>query len=316
MFRFLKKNTDSSSSLKRYYLNCRGNRTGPAIFGKRLKNEFKEMGWVYNARSFDYNLAFISGNYCNGKVNVLRLDGLYFDIDDTVGNTDELNIPIRKSYYEFDKIIFQSNFSKEMFFRHFGNIKKPYKVIYNGVPKYFSPIGKKYNYPFDRTIVCSSTWRAHKRLEGIIDGFKELNNSTIGLVILGKCEKIVNHKNIVYLGNVKAHNLPYYLRGADAFVHLTWLDCCPNVVVEALACGLPVLCSHNGGTKELVRDSGIILKLEDDYNFQKVALYSPPKPDPGIVADGIKTLLEWNKPIERADLYIDHVSRQYIDFIT
>jgi hypothetical protein len=56
--------------------------------------------------------------------------------------------------------------------------------------------------------------------------------------------------------------------------------------------------------------------LEDDYNFQKVALYSPPKPDPGIVADGMKTLLEWNKPIERADLYIDHVSRQYIDFIT
>ena len=183
------------------------------------------------------------------------------------------------------------------------------------LPKYFSPIGRKYKYPFDKTIICSSEWRAHKRREGIIEGFKKINNSNTGLVILGKYEKKYNYKNVIYLGRVSPHKLPYYLRSADVFVHLSWLDWCPNVVVEALTCGLPVLCSHNGGTKELVKDSGIVLRLEEDYNFNKVALYKPPEPDPGIVAHGMKELLEWNKSIVRTDLYIDHVAKQYIDFI-
>lgn len=316
MFKFRKRNRDSSSQFKRYYINCYGNGTGPAIFGKRLKCELKELGWVYNTRSFDYNLAFISGNYCSGKVNVLRLDGLYFDVDNTVGNTDELNIPIKKSYYEFDKLIFQSNFSREMYFHHFGSTRKPYKIIYNGVPGLFTPLGTGYKYSFDKTIVCSSTWRAHKRLDGIIKGFNELRSSNVGLVILGMCERKYNNKNILYLGRIAPRKIPYYLRCADMFVHLSWLDWCPNVVVEALGCGLPVLCGHNGGTRELVRDSGIVLKLEEDYNFQRVALYSPPEPDPGIVADGMKELLEWDRPIVRPDLYIDHVARQYIDFIS
>jgi glycosyltransferase involved in cell wall biosynthesis len=93
------------------------------------------------------------------------------------------------------------------------------------------------------------------------------------------------------------------------------LDWCPNTVVEALACGLPVLCSHNGGTKELVRGSGIIQEFEETYDFKKVPLYKPPMPDPKLVARGMSELLEWREPIDRPDLYMDHVAMQYINFI-
>lgn len=299
---------------KRYYLNLCGDKGGPHIFGKRLKAELKALGWSYSPIMFGYNLNFVAGKYYPGKVNILRLDGLYYDTENTVGDTEKQNKPIREAYHKFDKIIFQSEFAKAMYFHYFGEINKPYKIIYNGVPKSFSSIGPKYKYPFNKTFLCSAKWRSHKRLMAIIEGFKALKNKDVGLVIIGGDVPLNNQENIINLGHIPHQKLPFYLRGADAFVHLTWLDCCPNTVVEALACGLPVLCGHNGGTKELVGDSGIILELEETYNLQKVALYKPPVPDPKLVARGMSELLEWDKPVLRPDLHIDYVAKQYTDF--
>lgn len=310
---FTKKKISFLRDYKLYHLNHYGDRGGPGIFGLRLKNELRKLGWIHNSLLYDYNLAFISGEYRPGKVNILRLDGLYFDTENTVDDTDKLNTPIKRAYDEFDKIIFQSEFSQKMFLKHFGPTTHPHRIIYNGVPKSFSPVGPKYNYPFEKTLLCSGKWRTHKRLKAIIDGFRELKN--IGLAILGEDVSIDTQENILVLGHISHQQLPFYLRGADAFIHLSWLDWCPNVVVEALACGLPVLCSHNGGTKELVRDSGIILELEDKYDFERVPLYKPPMPDPKLVARGMSEVLEWNKPIKRPDLCMDHVAGQYVDFI-
>lgn len=314
LHKLIKSKTDNNSLPPiRYNLNTSREKTGPNIFGKRLIGELKKQGWVYDRRVFDYNIVFITGKYYPGKINALRLDGLYFDTENTVGDNDKLNAPITKSYHEFDKIIFQSVFSKNMFFHHFGQINTPYKIIYNGVD--FRDEDKKFKYPYDKTLICSAHWRSHKRLTAIIEGFEELNSPNTGLVILGNVSDKVSHKSIMYLGDVSVRKIPFYLRGADGFVHLSWLDWCPNTVVEALACGLPVLCSHNGGTRELVRDSGIIMEFEETYDFKSVPLYKPPVPDPKLVAKGMGELLEWRKPIDRPDLYIDRVARQYIDFI-
>ena len=42
------------------------------------------------------------------------------------------------------------------------------------------------------------------------------------------------------------------------------LDWCPNAVVEALAAGVPVICSNHGGGAELVRDRGCVLALDTE----------------------------------------------------
>ncbi|MBI5787569.1 MAG: glycosyltransferase family 4 protein [Candidatus Schekmanbacteria bacterium] len=310
----IKRKLDHYSNHRRYYLNACGDKLGPNIFGKRLKSELKKLGWIYDPKVFDYNLAFITGTYYPNKVNILRLDGLYFDTEHTLGDNTQLNAPLKKAYAEFDKIIFQSEFSRKMFFEHFGYADKPHRIIYNGVPETFSPAGAKYKYPFGKTLICSAKWRAHKRLAAIIEGFKRLKMADVGLVVLGETPPVGPHKNIIFLNEIPQHKLPFYLRGADAFVHLCWLDCCPNSVIEALACGLPVLCNHNGGTKELVKDSGIIMEFEETYNFRPVTLYKPPMPDPRLVARGMAALLEWNKPVIRPDLYIDRVAKQYVEF--
>ena len=65
----------------------------------------------------------------------------------------------------------------------------------------------------------------------------------------------------------------------------------------------------------LVRDDGIVLKLEDDYQYDRVPLYKPPKPDIDMVYMGMQEILK-KKVGVRSDLYMDYVVNEYINFIT
>jgi glycosyltransferase involved in cell wall biosynthesis len=55
---------------------------------------------------------------------------------------------------------------------------------------------------------------------------------------------------------------------SDYMIHLAWLDHCPNVIVEALSQGCPVICTDSGGTKEIVKDNGIVILETTPYNFE------------------------------------------------
>jgi len=288
---------------------------GPHVFGGHLERQLCARGWVRDERHPHFNICSAVGDYIHGAVNVLRLDNLYFDTACTLGNNDVLNAPIRAAYKAFDKIIFQSEFSMNMFIKHFGGPKKPYTIIHNGthLPTQCMPL----KFPFDKTFICVSLWRPHKRLDAIVAGlrkFETLHSENVGLIVVGDFNDRIDG-NTIFVNGTNRDVRPY-LMSADAFVHLAWLDACPNVVVEALCCGLPVLCSHNGGTKELVRDDGIILRLEDDYDFSCVNLYSPPTPDTDKVAEGMFNILKWDRPVVRSDLSIESVADSYIKFMT
>jgi len=230
-------------------------------------------------------------------------------------DSDKKNRPLFRAYRKADGIIFQSEFNRKLLEHFAGEPPCPNVVIPNGVPPNFCPEGNRVDYGFDRTVICSAKWKAHKRLDSIIEGFLEYGNSDVGLVILGGgVGKIMEHENIICIGKIPPDDLPKYLRGGDVFIHLAWLDHCPNSVVEALACGLPVLCSHNGGTKEIVGSNGIVMKFEQEYDFAKVPVFRPPQCDKRRVADGIARILDWKKPIDASYLKLDIVADRYMKF--
>ena len=68
--------------------------------------------------------------------------------------------------------------------------------------------------------------------------------------------------------------IEHVYKRSEKFIHLAYLDHCPNVVVDAQASGCEVVCSSTGGTKEIVHRGKII--VEDDWNFSPIRLYKPP----------------------------------------
>jgi len=95
------------------------------------------------------------------------------------------------------------------------------------------------------------------------------------LVVAGKPDYYVKDPNIFYVGELSYEKLLSLYKRSKYFLHLAWLDHCPNVVVDARASGCQIVCSSAGGTREIAGlDSTII--MEDEWDYKPTKLYSPP----------------------------------------
>jgi glycosyltransferase involved in cell wall biosynthesis len=309
--------------LKTFSINNTSPTSGPGIFGYRLFSALIDLGFEPSLPlSADNNISIIEGTYIRHSNNILRLDGLYLDSEDPDINTK--NAGIYGCYTTFDHIVFQSEFSKQCYEATTGVSRKNSSVIYNGVGRNFNQDSLKM--PFvggKKVVIASSSWRRHKRLEEIVDAFSDDRLKNVFLIVLNGKNYSRNIKdsspNVRFLPNIYIADLPDYYRNADAMIHLAWLDWCPNVVIEALCSGLPVLCSSNGGTKELIRPGidGIVIELEEQYiPGTKIPLYNPPRVNRETIIEGILNILDFNTPIPvREDLYIDNVAKKYIEIM-
>jgi glycosyltransferase involved in cell wall biosynthesis len=65
------------------------------------------------------------------------------------------------------------------------------------------------------------------------------------------------------------HDIPAFLGGAKFLVHTSQSEGCPNVVMEAMACGLPVVAMETGEIPYLVEDgkTGFVVRQEDETMF-------------------------------------------------
>jgi len=294
-----------------FFINNFSNIDGPSIFSKRLKEELEKQNYKFSSTSKN-RIAVTTGSYENDSFNMLRLDGLYLDSGNTLGDSNMLNKPIFECYERFDHIIFQSEYAKKSY-ETFTGTKKSNTVIYNGVSSDFfkkvDPISKPDG--FEKVVIASSKWRRHKRLEECIEAFKNKKLKDVALVVLGGYEN-VDMPNVFTLPMIRPTELPKYYQMADAMIHLSWLDWCPNTVVEGLASGLPVICSHNGGTSELVKGDGIVIQIEDTYEHgAMVDLYNPPKVCTETIVSAILKSLEIGEIEPRLDLNIRNTAQNY-----
>jgi len=252
--------------------------SGPNSFGKRLSDHFIKMGHevAKEGEEHDIFLSFIQKNKnpCKNAKTVLRLDGIWFKPE----NFEENNKKIKEAYLSYDYVIFQSYFDKIMIQKYFGERDDCF-VIHNGIEISKKNIVHQIKHSNEKIFVCSANWHPQKRLKENVALFSQIrkklneNGEDARLYILGNCHdfesiNFCNLDNVFYLGHQNHETCLRFYATADYFIHLAWLDHCPNVVVEALSQGCPVICTNSGGTSEIVRESGIIIPETKSYNFE------------------------------------------------
>jgi 1,2-diacylglycerol 3-alpha-glucosyltransferase len=259
------------------------------------------------------------------------VDGIYYDLKETLGSNDKLNASIFQSIAEASGIVFISDFSRQLVFRFYGELKKPYTVIHNAVDtRLFSPLGPDFRDELgirrDETVlVTAAHWRKWKRLKDIVDLFLHTSHErpeSMNLIVLGaEPDHRMEHEKIHYVGEIRPSKLASWYRTGDVYIHLAWLEACGNTQVEAMACGLPVLCTNLGGIGETVRKAGggIVSETDEPFDLDLVNLYDPPRPDHDVLARDLNTLLDdlenYKKKIRFNELGIEQAAIQYCDFL-
>lgn len=91
---------------------------------------------------------------------------------------------------------------------------------------------------------------------------------------LKNLSKELELKNVYFIGHKSQRTLKKLYNVADVFAMPSRQEAFGLVAVEALACGLPVVCSETGGMKEYInKNVGKLIKNEDYKGLAKAILY-------------------------------------------
>lgn len=264
--------------------------SGPNKFTRSLFLELiQKRGFsLSNQEEAEIEFCLIQQAVKKKKPMVLRLDGIYFN---SKQDYEKQNAPIKFAYENADAVIFQSEFNKNLTEHWFGKHKNSH-IVHNA---YFGEIVKdqtfKNAFPGKEIWSCASNWRPHKRL---IDNIKyylrwapdnsvflvagdTTSKSLIRSEIFQFSQLIIPEaKNVLFLGNIHYDLLRQLYDASSTFVHLAYLDHCPNVVVDAYAHGCKIVCSNSGGTQEIGEGFEVVLEKEELWDFSPIELYNPP----------------------------------------
>jgi glycosyltransferase involved in cell wall biosynthesis len=279
--------------------------SGPNSFGQKLFKYMPSLGVSFSDNPGpDAYLCFIeSGRPTYNAPLYQRLDGIYFNSE---FDYETQNSNIKRTYNLAKGVIFQSQFNKELTFNYFGPHSN-YAVIHNGADiDLINSVEKIKIDKYENIWSCASSWRPHKRLSENIRYFLEHAGPNDGMIVAGKVDKKFKHERIHYVGELSTEKLFGLYKASKYFIHLAWLDHCPNVVVDAMACGCQIICSSAGGTKEIAGSDAIIIQ-EDNWDFSPIRLYNPPRLN--------FTNQASNKWYSNDDYDMISVSKKYYNFI-
>ena len=242
------------------------------------------------------------------KKIIMRVDGLILNRSQPY---EKNNRKILKYINKSDAVIYQGIFCRDAYER-FLKVNKKNTYIPNGAdPSEFLKRDVK-NYYFS---YCR--WRPHKRHVNMCRGFiNAVENGLDSMFYIGgevdKKERI-KHPNIKYLGWISPDDIKKYLSQAIATIHLSWLDWCPNSMVESIVAGCPIIYSDSGGSPEIGRFGGVPIK-DVQWNFLPTFLYEPPELSVEEISDAIFKVKECEIQIYNSELDIEEISKKYMDF--
>lgn len=125
----------------------------------------------------------------------------------------------------------------------------------------------------DFVVICVGYFIHRKGQDRVLEAVRLLNNPSIKLIFigsdLGKENMLLESDCIIHKGSVKNNNLPKFLNASDVFCLPTLHEGCCNSIVEAMACGLPIVSSDRSFNYDILnKDNSIMV---DPENVEEIA---------------------------------------------
>ena len=163
-----------------------------------------------------------------------------------------------------DHVIYQSQFIRKWWEDWYGVAKAPASVIINGVDlQTYTPDGA-HERPTDRfRLLLLEGSLAGGLNSGLFHAVALAEKLSIKfpmeVVVAGKVDDATQHNlqskvPVKFLGTIPREKIPALARSSHLMYCAEVNPPCPNSVIEALACGLPVVGFDSGSLKELVTD--------------------------------------------------------------
>lgn len=291
-----------------YYGGARvGDIGGPLVKVKRLNEHFPEVRWGFNLAYLLSNTPYLPG-WALQILKARRIpivsnqNGVFYKAW-YEGDWQGQNATMALAYHAADWVFYQSEFCRRAAERFLGVRSGQGEVLYNAidtkrfVPRQSVPASRS---PYTFLVTGKIGNHLAYRLENTLAALRRARDDGLDarLLVAGwiedgarrSADKLAQQLGldavVTYSGPYTQSQAPQIYQSADAYVMTKHNDPCPNTVLEAMACGLPVLYSNSGGVPDLVGDAaGVAVSCAEDWEQIQV-------PDPQQVGEGMTRIAE------------------------
>ena len=208
--------------------------------------------------------------------------------------TEELNRPHRRALLAADHVLYQSDFSKLSADTFLAEPRGSWEVLRNAVDvARFTPAAGAP--PGGPVLLLAGDQTQAYRLELALRTFAHVLEAepAARLLVAGRLvssalpllAELGIAERVELVGRYSQRDAPALIRRAHLLLHTKVKDPCPSAVIEAMACGLPVVYPASGGTVELVgAEAGVGVPHPDSWERDE-----PPTPE--ALAEAVVTVL-------------------------
>jgi glycosyltransferase involved in cell wall biosynthesis len=239
-----------------------------------------------------------------------------------------------RSFRYADGVIFLTKYAQDTVLKIVGSIHGKGEIIPHGVNSRFLRIVKSINnYEINNRVVTRILYVSiidlYKHQWNVVDAVAQLRNEgfliTLDLIGPPSCgvkllQKAIMRtdpcaKYIKYHGEVAHEKLDTFYADADIGIFASSCENMPNILLEGMASGLPMVCSKKGPMPEILGDAGIYFDPENIYEIKaalkKVLESSDLQKEMSLNSKSKTQNYSWQKCSDSTFKFLSEIAKEY-----